>query len=52
MVFRKFISNRNEQKKGKMTKPMDLGLLILEVSKVVTYGLWYDYIKPKYEKPQ
>ena len=35
--------------KGKMNKPVYLGLSILEVSKTLMYEFWYDYIKPKYQ---
>ena len=34
--------------KAKMTKPIYLGLSILDISKTLTYEFWYDYIKPKY----
>ena len=34
--------------KVKMNKPIYLGLSILEISKILTYEFWYDYIKPKY----
>ena len=34
--------------KVKMNKPMYLGLSILEISKILMYEFWYDYIKPKY----
>ena len=34
--------------KVKMSKPIYLGLSILEISKVLMYELWYDYMKPKY----
>ena len=34
--------------KAKMTKPICLGLSILDISKTVMYEYWYDYIKPKY----
>ena len=34
--------------KVKMNKPIYLGSSILEVSKILMYELWYDYIKPKY----
>ena len=27
-----------------------LGLSILEISKIVMYELWYDYLKPKYRQ--
>ena len=33
--------------KVKMNKPVYLGLLILEISKILMYEFWYDYIKPK-----
>ena len=31
-----------------MSKPIYLGLSILELSKIVMYESWYDYVKPKY----
>ena len=34
--------------KVKMKNPIYLGLLILEISKILMYEFWYDYIKPKY----
>ena len=34
--------------KIKMNKPIYLGLSILEISKILTYEFWYDYMKPKY----
>ena len=33
-----------------MNKPIYLGLSILELSKILMYELWYDYVKPKYGK--
>ena len=32
----------------KMTKPLYLGMSILDVSKILMYEFWYDYIKQKY----
>ena len=32
----------------KMTKPLYLGMSILDISKTLTYQFWYDYIKWKY----
>ena len=34
--------------KVKMNKPIYLGLSILEISKILIYGFWYDYMKPKH----
>ena len=34
--------------KIKMTKPIHLGLSILDISKTLMYEFWYNYIKPKY----
>ena len=34
--------------KAQMNKPIYLGLLILEISKLLMYEFWYDYMKPKY----
>ena len=33
--------------KVKMNKPIYLGLSILEISKILMYEFWYDYMKPK-----
>ena len=32
----------------KMNKPIYLGLSILDISKLLMYEFWYDYMKPKY----
>ena len=34
--------------KVKMNKPIYLGLSILEISKILMYEFWYDYMKSKY----
>ena len=34
--------------KVKMNKPIYLGLAILEISKIIMYEFWYDYMKKKY----
>ena len=34
--------------KVKMKKPIYLGLSILEISKIIMYEFWYDYVKKKY----
>ena len=31
-----------------MNKPVYLGLSVLELSKLLMYESWYDYVKPKY----
>ena len=33
-----------------MNKPVYLGLSLLELSKILMYEFWYDYLKPKYGK--
>ena len=49
VFYRKFISNRNEKKQQiLMNKPVCLGLSILELSKILMYEFWYDYVKLKY----
>ena len=35
--------------KVKMNKPIYLGLSILEISKILIYEFWFDYMKPKYD---
>ena len=30
-----------------MNKPVYLGLSILELSKILMYEFWYDYVQPK-----
>ena len=35
--------------KVKMNKPIYLGLSILEISKILMYEFWFDYMKPKYD---
>ena len=35
--------------KVKMNKPIYLDLSILEISKILMYEFWYDYMKPKYD---
>ena len=39
-----------EMKKNQIfiNKPVYLGLLILDLSKIAMYEFWYDYLKPKY----
>ena len=41
-----------EMKKIQITinKPVYLGLSILDLSQIVLYDFWYDYIKPKYDE--
>ena len=33
----------------KMTEPLYLGMSILDISKILMYEFWYNYIIPKYE---
>ena len=47
-IFSPFNGNRNEKTRVKMTKPLYLGMPILDISKILMYELWYDYMNPKY----
>ena len=33
-----------------MNEPVYLGLSIQDLSKIVMFEFWYDYVKPKYDK--
>ena len=44
------ISIEMKKTKVKMNKPKYLGFSTLDLSKIVIYGFWYDYVKPKYGK--
>ena len=33
-----------------MNRPVYIGMSILDISKMLMYKFWYNYIKPKYEK--
>ena len=35
-----------------MNRPVYIGLSILELSKILMYEFWYDYVKPKYDEKQ
>ena len=41
-----------EKKKTQIlvNKPVYLGLSVLQISKIVMYEFWYDYLKPKYRE--
>ena len=44
----KLLAIEMKKTKVKMNKPIYLGLSILEISKILMYEFWYDYMKPKY----
>ena len=44
----KLLAIEMKKTKVKMNKPVYLGLSILEISKILMYEFWFDYIKPKY----
>ena len=46
--FDHLIAIEMKKTKVKMTKPLYLGMTILDVSKILMYEFWYDYINPKY----
>ena len=35
--------------KVKMNKPVSLGMSVLDISKILIYEFWYDYVKPQYK---
>ena len=45
---RKCISKEKKETEIHTNKPAYSGLSILELSKVLMYEIWYDYVKPKY----
>ena len=47
---KKFVGYKNKKTQIHMNKPVCLVLPILELSKTVMYGFWYDYVKPKYSE--
>ena len=44
----KLLAIKMKKTKVKMNKPIYLGLSILEISKILMYKCWCDYMKPKY----
>ena len=46
-VFRGKCSNRNEKTEIFVNKPVYLRHSILELSKVLMFEFWYDYLNPK-----
>ena len=44
---RKFINHGNENTEILVIEPVCLGLSLLELSKILMYEFWYDYVKPK-----
>ena len=48
MVFKNFLTMENEKTKVEINKPIYVGFLILEVSKIVMYEFWCDYINSKH----
>ena len=44
------IATEMKKAKVKMNKPVYLGMSILDISKILMYEFWYDYIKLKYKE--
>ena len=44
----KLLASEMKKTKVKMNKPIYLGLSISEISEILLYEFWYDYMKPKY----
>ena len=45
-----FLAIEMKKIKVKINKPIYLGFSILEISKIIMYEFWYDYMKPKYKR--
>ena len=43
------IIEMKKKTKIKLNKPIYLGLSIIDISKILMYEFWYDYMKPKYD---
>ena len=49
MVFEKLLSVEMNNTRVKINKPVYLGLLSLNISKIAVYDYWYDCLKPNME---
>ena len=48
MLFKNLVAIEMKKTKIKINKAIYLGLSILEISKILMFKFWYDYMKPKY----
>ena len=48
VFHRKLLAIEMKKTEILMNKPVYLGLSILELSKILMYEFWYNYVKPKY----
>ena len=49
MVYEKLLSIEMNNTRVKINKPVYLGLLSLNISKIAVYDYWYDCLKPNME---
>ena len=47
--FSENLMGKEMKKKGKINKPIYLGISILDNSKTLMHEFWYDYVKLKYQ---
>ena len=52
VFHKKSISNRNEKTETLMNNPIYLRLSVLELSKILMYEFWYDYLNQNMVKKQ
>ena len=43
-------NNKNKKTETLSNKAVNLGLLMIELSKILMYEFWYDYVKRKYDE--
>ena len=50
MIFKELATKKMKKIKAKINKLIYFGFSIVEISKLIIYEPWYDFIKPKYKE--
>ena len=48
-LMNKLMAIEMKKTRVKMNKTIYLGMSILDITKIIMYEFWHDYIKPKYQ---